>query len=65
MVVLAAEMLGGKSGVGFLIVRGMDSMDLPLVLMSMIVIGVVGALLVVITQIIEGVLCPWTRIKSA
>ncbi|MDR1626589.1 MAG: ABC transporter permease [Spirochaetia bacterium] len=65
MVVLAAEMLGGKSGVGFLIVRGMDSLDLPLVLMSMIFIGVVGAMLAVLTQIVEGVLCPWTRKKSA
>jgi ABC-type nitrate/sulfonate/bicarbonate transport system permease component len=65
MVVLAAEMLGGKSGVGFLIVRGMDSLDLPLVLMSMIFIGVVGAMLAVVTQIVEGVLCPWTRKKSA
>lgn len=65
MVVLAAEMLGGKSGVGFLIVRGMDSMDLPLVLMSMIFIGIVGAMLGVVTQIVEGVLCPWTRKKSA
>jgi len=65
MVVLAAEMLGGKSGVGFLIVRGMDSLDLPLVLMSMIVIGIVGAMLAIITQIVEGVLCPWTRTRSA
>jgi ABC-type nitrate/sulfonate/bicarbonate transport system permease component len=65
MVVLAAEMLGGKSGVGFLIVRGMDSLDLPLVLMSMIFIGIVGAMLAVVTQIVEGVLCPWTRKKSA
>ena len=33
MVVLAAEMLGaGDAGVGFLISRGMDSMDMPLVL---------------------------------
>jgi ABC-type nitrate/sulfonate/bicarbonate transport system permease component len=65
MVVLAAEMLGGRSGVGFLIVRGMDSMDLPLVLMSMIVIGFVGAILAIATQIAEGVLCPWTRVKKS
>jgi ABC-type nitrate/sulfonate/bicarbonate transport system permease component len=65
MVVLAAEMLGGRSGVGFLIVRGMDSMDLPLVLMSMIFIGFVGAMLAIVTQIVEGVLCPWTRVKKS
>jgi ABC-type nitrate/sulfonate/bicarbonate transport system permease component len=64
MVVLAAEMLGGKSGVGFLIVRGMDSLDLPLVLLSMIFIGLVGAVLAIVTQIAERVICPWTRKKS-
>lgn len=61
MVVLAAEMLGSKSGVGFLIVRGMDSMDMPLVLTAMIAIGVVGALLAIITQYLERLICPWTR----
>ena len=61
MVVLAAEMLGSKSGVGFLIVRGMDSIDMPLVLMSMIAIGIVGALLSIVTQFAERLICPWTR----
>ena len=65
MVVLAAEMLGGRSGVGFLIIRGMDSLDLPLVLLSMIFIGIVGALLAVITQILERIICPWTRKRSS
>ena len=65
MVVLAAEMLGGRSGVGFLIIRGMDAMDMSLVLMSMIVIGIVGAMLAILTQIAEGVLCPWTKKRSA
>ena len=60
MVVLAAEMLGAKSGVGFLITRGMDSIDMPLVLMSMIAIGIVGAMLAIITQTAERVICPWT-----
>lgn len=64
MVVLAAEMLGGKSGVGFLIIRGMDSLDLPLVLLSMIFIGLVGALLAILTQITERILCPWTKKRS-
>lgn len=64
MVVLAAEMLGAKSGVGFLITRGMDSIDMPLVLMSMIAIGIVGALLAIITQYAERLLCPWTIKKS-
>lgn len=65
MVVLASEMLGGKSGVGFLIVRGMDSLDLPLVLLSMVSIGIVGAMLAIVTQVAERVICPWTRKRSA
>ena len=48
MVVLAAEMLGGKSGIGFLITRGMDSGDYALCLLSMVCIGLVGALLAII-----------------
>lgn len=64
MVVLAAEMLGGKSGIGFLIVRGMDSRDQALVLLSMIFIGIVGAILAILTQIAERVICPWTRKRS-
>lgn len=64
MVVLAAEMLGGQSGVGFLVVRGMDALDLPLVLLSMIFIGIVGALLAVVTQASERMICPWTRKRS-
>lgn len=65
MTVLAAEMLGAKSGVGFLITRGMDSIDMPLILMSMIAIGIVGALLAFLTQIAEGLLCPWTKKKES
>ncbi|KHK01717.1 ABC transporter permease [Desulfovibrio sp. TomC] len=65
MVVLAAEMLGGKSGVGFLIIRGMDSLDMPLVLLSMIFIGLVGALLAVVTQLTELILCPWMKKSSS
>ncbi|MCI8454363.1 MAG: ABC transporter permease [Lachnospiraceae bacterium] len=64
MVVLAAEMLGGKSGVGFLIVRGMDSGDYPLCLLSMICIGVVGYLLAIVIQFLERIICPWTAKKS-
>jgi len=65
MVVLAAEMLGGKSGVGFLITRGMDSGDYSLCLLSMICIGLVGAMLAILTQILERIVCPWTVKKTS
>jgi taurine transport system permease protein len=61
MVVLASEMLGAKSGVGFLIVRGMDAVDLPLVLLSMVSIGIVGACWQSSPNLLERMICPWTR----
>lgn len=59
MVVVAAEMLGASSGVGFLISRGMDSADTPLVLVAMIAIGIVGALLAIVFDLVERKACPW------
>lgn len=61
MVVVAAEMLGASSGVGFLISRGMDSADTPLVLVAMIAIGIVGAMLAVLFEVIERMACPWMK----
>jgi len=61
MTVLAAEMLGAKSGLGFLITRGMESDDIALIFVSIITIGLVGALLAVLTANIERRLCPWQQ----
>ncbi len=65
MVVLAAEMLGANAGIGFLISRGMDSLDMPLVLTGMVAIGIVGAILAIVTQFAERMICPWTRRKKS
>lgn len=59
MVVLAAEMLAARSGLGFLINRGMESFDVALIMSGMVLIGVVGALLAIITNMIERKVCPW------
>lgn len=59
MSVLAAEMIASKSGLGFLITRGMDSDDTPLILVSMIFIGIVGALISSGLVYVERWLCPW------
>lgn len=53
MVVMAAEMIGAKAGLGFLIQRGLDAFDIPLIMVGMIVIGLVGAALAVITDFLE------------
>jgi len=59
MVVVAAEMLGANSGVGFLVSRGMDSADTPLVMVAMITIGIIGALLSYLVAKLERLVCPW------
>ena len=64
MVVVAAEMIASKSGLGFLITRGNESYDVSLVLCGMILIGVVGAFLSVIFSLIERRLCPWMTEKN-
>lgn len=61
MVVLAAEMLAAKAGLGFLINRGMEVFDVSLVMCGMVIIGVIGALLAVLTNLLERKICPWNR----
>lgn len=58
-VVLAAEMIGAKQGVGFLVQRAMEFYDPALIFVGIIAIGVVGALLSAIIEIIERRVCPW------
>ena len=58
-VVLAAEMLGSQTGVGYLITLGNSIGDTALIFVCMIIIGVIGALLSAIATGIERRLCPW------
>jgi len=62
MCVLAAEMVGAKSGVGFLIIRGMESGDSALIICSMVIIGIVGACISIVLSRMERWLCPWRAI---
>jgi NitT/TauT family transport system permease protein/sulfonate transport system permease protein len=61
MCVLAAEMIGGREGVGFLIIQGMDLNRIPTILVGMILIGIVGSLLAALLRWLERLLCPWRR----
>lgn len=61
MVVLAAEMIGAKAGLGFLITRGQDAFDVPLIMVGMIVIALVGTVISILTDFLERWMCPWTR----
>lgn len=57
--VLAAEMLGAQKGLGALVTRGWQGSDMALVLVSVITIAMIGALLSMILQKLEKVVCPW------
>lgn len=59
MIVLAAEMMASKSGVGFLITRGMESYDVSMIICSMLIIGVVGFAITICLTFAERRLCPW------
>lgn len=61
MVVLAAEMIGAKAGLGFLITRGQDVFDVPLIMVGMLVIAIVGTIVSIITDYLERWVCPWLQ----
>ena len=61
MCVLAAEMVGAREGVGFIILQGMDLNRPAMIIVGMVLIGLVGAGLAVILRLLEKVLCPWRR----
>ena len=52
-------MISAKSGLGFLVIRGQDVSDYPLILLAMIFIGVIGAALSFVFNRIERCICPW------
>ncbi len=58
-VVLAAEMIAAPLGLGFIILRGMDVFDVPLIMLGMLLIALLGALLSVIASYVERKICSW------
>lgn len=61
MGVLAAELVGAREGVGYIIVMGMDLAKPELTIVGMIIIGAIGGILAAALRILEGRLCPWRR----
>ena len=59
MCVLAAEMVGAREGVGFIIIQGMDLNKSSMILVGMILIGIVGSMLAALLRGAERALCPW------
>ena len=61
MVLLAAEMLAARSGIGFLIMQGSNANDLELAIVGMFMIGILGASFAYGFDFLERWLCPWKR----
>lgn len=59
MVLLAAEMVSARSGLGFLIMQGSNANDLALSIVAMVFIGLMGAMFAYGFDYVERWLCPW------
>ena len=61
MCVVAAELVGAREGVGFIIIQGTDVNDPSMVIVGMITIGAIGLALASSLRWLERCLCPWRR----
>jgi len=59
--VLAAEMIAASHGLGSLVMRGWQGYDMALVMVAVITIAIIGALLAFSLNVLEKLVCPWTR----
>ncbi len=59
LAVVAAEMVAAKQGVGYLIINGMEELDIAQVMASIVVIAIISAILTSTLNKIERILCPW------
>jgi len=59
--VLAAELVGGRSGIGFIIILGMNQYKPAMIVAGMIVIALTAWLLTFIMDHIEKLICPWKQ----
>ncbi|MDR2888449.1 MAG: ABC transporter permease subunit [Lachnospiraceae bacterium] len=60
-VVLAAEMMGAKQGLGALVMKGWSITDMALVLVAVIAIAIIGALLAFLLNRAERLVAPWNK----
>lgn len=61
MAVVAAEMIGGTEGVGFLIIQGQENGDVPIVITGMVAIGITGVVIELLVRYLRRVAIPWSR----
>lgn len=61
MGVVAAELVGAREGVGYIIILSLDMAMPSMTIVGMIIIGAIGASLATALRFIERRLCPWRR----
>jgi sulfonate transport system permease protein len=61
MAVVAAEMLGGLTGLGYALLRARDFLESDKLIALMIVIGIIGLILDRLLRLIEGRILHWRR----
>jgi len=61
MAVVAAELVGAREGVGYIIIYSMDLGRPDMTIVGMATIGTIGALLATALRMLERKLCPWRR----
>jgi sulfonate transport system permease protein len=59
--VLAAELVGSRSGMGFIIILGMNQSSPALIIAGMVVIAITACLISVVMDRLENIVCPWKR----
>jgi NitT/TauT family transport system permease protein/sulfonate transport system permease protein len=59
--VLAAELVGSRSGMGFIIILGMNQSAPALIIAGMVVIAITACLISVLMGRLENLACPWKR----
>lgn len=59
--VLAAELVGSRSGMGFIIILGMNQSAPALIIAGMVVIAITAFLISVLMERLENIICPWKR----
>lgn len=65
MCVIAAELVSSQSGLGFLIISGMNELNAAMILAGMVIIALVAWVTSAVMSYLEKVLCPWRRDISA
>lgn len=59
--VLAAELVGSRSGMGYIIILGMNQLKPAMIIAGMIVIAVTAWFISIFMGKLEKILCPWRR----